>query len=84
VSSIEALAADLGAMAMGLSKVQRDAAGAHDAAERIAQRASASGFGGIAQNMIRVREVIREIRVSIDAVGQGVAGARTQLADAAE
>ena len=73
MSGIDPIAADLAAMTAGLGKAQEAANAADNAAAQIAQRAAGSGFAGIAQNMSRVRDAIREIAVGAAAAGRAVA-----------
>ena len=66
MSGIDPIAADLAAMTAGLGKAQEAANAADNAAAQIAQRAAGSGFAGIAQNMSRVRDAMREAEARDD------------------
>lgn len=82
MANIEDLTGDLDAVRARIARAQDAAAAADTAAEQIASRAAASGFAGIAQNLVRVREAIREICVSVGALGQAAAEARAQVGTA--
>ena len=59
-------------MTAGLGKAQEAVNAADSAAVQIAQKAAGSGFSGIAQNLARVREAIRQISAGVTAAGQAV------------
>jgi hypothetical protein len=82
VSGIDPIVGHLAAMTTGLTKAQEAAGAADNAAVQIAQRAAGSGFTGIAQNMSRVRDAIREIGVGVAAVGTAVTQAQSPVAAA--
>jgi hypothetical protein len=82
VSILETLSSDLASMADGLATAQRNAAAADHAAEQIARRAVAGGFVGIAQNMARVREAIKQIHAAVTAAGVSVNEARAPVEQA--
>ena len=80
MSTMESIAADVAAMVDALSKAQRATAAADDATQRIAARAAGSGFAGVAQNLSRLREAIREIHTGLAAVTGLVGEASTAVA----
>jgi hypothetical protein len=82
VSILETLSGDLASMADGLETAQRNVAAADHAAGQIAQRAVAGGFVGVAQNMSRVREAIKQIHGAIAAAGASLNEARTPVVQA--
>jgi hypothetical protein len=65
VSILETLSIDLASMVDGLAAAQRDTAAADQAAEQIAVRAAVGGFVGIAANVARLREAIKQVHGSI-------------------
>jgi hypothetical protein len=80
VTTIEAVAADLAAMGNGLDTARQATAAADDAAQKIAAQAAGSGFSGVAQNVSRLRETLREIQTGIAAAGGPVGEASTAVA----
>jgi hypothetical protein len=69
VSGIDPIAADLAAITAGIEKAQESANAADNAVVLIARRVAGSGFAGIAQNVMRVRDAIREIAAGVAAAG---------------
>ena len=84
MSHIDTISGDLEAMSTGLGRAHDVAAAADNAAVQIAQRAAGSGFAGIAQNMGRLREAIRDIRAGAAAVAETVIQAHASLAAASK
>src|SRR5262245_59127083 len=80
MSVVESLGTSLGAVGVGLERAQQETIAADHAAEQIATRAAGSGFGGIAQNMARVRAAIQQIGTGIGAVDGRVGEAATVVA----
>jgi hypothetical protein len=67
-------------MADGLAKAQQAAVQADDAAQSIASRAAEAGFAGVAQNLSRLREAIREVHAGSAAVSGLMGEASTAVA----
>ena len=80
MSVVESLGTNLGSVDVGLERARNETVAADHAAEQIAIRAAGSGFGGIAQNMSRVRAAIGEIGSGINAVNGRVGEAATVVA----
>lgn len=73
MSLTDAISGHLQAMAAGVARAQQETAAVDHAVEQIAARAAASGFAGIAVALIRVREVVGQVRARLTAVS-GVLG----------
>jgi len=65
MSNLEDIAADIRALRTGVDRARTDTAAANHHAEEIIKRAMAAGFGGIAQNLSRVRDAIGEIQAGL-------------------
>ncbi len=72
MAGIDAISADLQAMAAGIEQAHTAAAGADARAQEIAARAARSGFAGIAAGMVQVRRAIGEIRTRLTGIGAAV------------
>lgn len=82
MSLTDTISGDLQAMAASVNRAMLEAAAVDHAVERIAARAVASGFAGIAVGLTRVREVVGQVRARLTAVG-GVLGEASRSVAAA-